>query len=149
MSVEENKAIVRRYFEGDRDGRDNIAIWDEICHPDMVLYISMMGPILGLEAIKQFSSAVHSAFSDFGIMVEDMVAEGDKVVARWTLRGNHSAPFAMPSGTIPPTGKRIAVTGISICELRDGKIVQEIVEGDWLGMMQQLGVIAAPGQAES
>ena len=142
MSTEDNKAIVRRYFEGDRDGRDNVAIWDEICHPDMVLYATIVPePIRGLEPIKQFTSAAHSAFSDFGITVEDLVAEDNKVVARWTMRGNHTAPLAMPSGTVPPTGNQVTVSGISVCELQDGWIVQEIVEGDWLGMLQQLGIV--------
>jgi predicted ester cyclase len=148
MSTEHNKAIVRRYFEGDRDGRDNVAVWDEICDPDMVLFASLLPePIRGLEPLKQFTTAAHSALSDFGITVEDLIADGDTVAARWTMRGTHTAPFAMPGLSLPPTGKQIAVSGISICRVAGGKLVEERVEADWMGMMQQLGAIPAPGQA--
>ena len=148
MSTEHNKAVVRRYFEGDRDGRDNIAVWDEVCDPSLVVIgAGFPEPIRGLDTVKQFTSAVHSAFSDFGLTVEDMVAEGDKVAARWTMRGTHTAPLALPGMSLPPTGKQIAVSGISICRVAGGKLVEERVEGDWMGMMQQLGAIPAPEQA--
>jgi predicted ester cyclase len=147
MSTEQNKAVVRRYYEGDRDGRDNVLVWDQICDPDIALFASILPqPMRGLEPLKQFTTAAHSAFSNFGIMVEDLIAEGDTVAARWTMRGTHIAPFPLPGGNLPPTGKQIAVSGMSICRLAAGKLVEERVEADWLGMMQQLGVIPAPGQ---
>ena len=61
------------------------------------------------------------------------------------MRGTHTAPMGMPGGTVPPTGKQIEVSGISFCRLSGGKIVEERVAADWLGMMQQLGVIPTPG----
>jgi predicted ester cyclase len=148
MSTEHNKAIVRRYFEGDRDGRDNVAVWDEICDRDMVVIgAGIPEPVRGLDAVKQFTTAVHSAFSNFGLSVEDLVADGDKVAARWTMRGTHTAPLALPGMSLPPTGKQIAVSGISICRVAGGKLIEEQVQGDWMGMMQQLGAIPASGQA--
>jgi predicted ester cyclase len=147
MSTEQNKAVVRRYFEGDHDGRDNVAVWDEICDHGMTVFgAGLPEPVKGLDAVKQFTTAIHSAFSDFGLTVEDLIADGDRVAARWIMRGTHSAPLALPGLSLPPTGKKIAVSGISICRLAGGKLVEERVEGDWMGMMQQLGAIPAPGQ---
>jgi predicted ester cyclase len=147
MPTEHNKVVVRRYFEGDRDGRDNTAVWDEVCDPNLVvLGAGLPEPVRGLDAVKQFTAAMHSAFSNFGLTVEDLIAEGDKVVARWMMRGTHTAPLALPGMSLPPTGKQIAVSGISICRVANGKLAEEVVQGDWMGLMQQLGAISAPGQ---
>jgi len=147
MSTEQNKAVVRRYFEGDRDGRDNVAVWDEICDRGLVVIgAGLPEPVRGLDAVKQFTTAMHSAFSNFGLTVEDLIADDDRVAARWIMRGTHNAPLALPGMNLPPTGKQIAVSGISICRVAGGKLVEELVQGDWMGMMQQLGAIPAPGQ---
>lgn len=104
MSIEENKAIVRRYFEGDGDGRDNVTVWDEICHPEMVLVAQLLGePMQGLGPIKDFTAATHRAFSGFRIVVEDLIAEKDKVAARWRMSGTHSATLAIPGGSLTPS----------------------------------------------
>ena len=147
MSTEQNKVVVRRYFEGDRDGRDNTAVWEEICDPDLVvLGAGLPEPVRGLGAVKLFTIAIHSAFSNFGLTVEDLIADGDRVAARWTMRGSHTAPLALPGMNLPPTGKQIAVSGMSICRVANGKLVEERVQGDWMGLMQQLGAIPSPGQ---
>lgn len=147
MSTEQNKAVVRRYFEGDRDGRDNVAVWDEVCDPSLVVIgAGLPEPVRGLDGVKQFTSAVHSAFSNFGLTVEDLIADGDRVAARWTMRGTHTAPLTLPGMSLPPTGKQITVSGISICRVAAGKLVEERVQGDWMGMMQQLGAIPSPEQ---
>lgn len=147
MSTEQNKAVVRRYFEGDRDGRDNVAVWDEICDRGLVVIgAGLPEPVRGLDAVKQFTTAMHSAFSNFGLTVEDLIADDDRVAARWIMRGTHTAALALPGMNLPPTGKQIAVSGISICRVAGGKLVEELVQGDWMGMMQQLGAIPAPGQ---
>lgn len=145
MSTDLNKKAVRRYFEGDGDGRDNTEIWDQVCDPSMVLYASILPePIHGLEPIKQFTATFHTALSGFHLTVDDMLADGDRVVARWTMRGKHTADLATPLMVVPPTGREIETSGISICKLAAGKLTEERVEGDWLGFMQQLGVIPSP-----
>jgi predicted ester cyclase len=73
-----------------------------------------------------------------------MVAEGDKVSARFTMRGTHEGEMR----GIAPTGKAVTMTGIDIIRLREGQMVEDRVEVDQLGMMQQLGVFSAPGQPE-
>ena len=87
--------------------------------------------------MKQLWTAQRAAFADLRVTIEDLVAEGDKVVKRFTLRGTHTGAFE----GLPPTGKQIMLDGITIVRLADGKI-QEIWEAyDMLGVLQQLGVI--------
>ena len=85
---------------------------------------------------------MHTAFPDIQMNVEDMIAEADKVVARVSVSGTHQGEFM----GIDPTGNRVAITGIDILRIADGKIVEHWGNFDDLGMMQQLGVIPEPGQ---
>jgi len=79
--------------------------------------------------------------SETRFTIEDQIAEGDRVATRVTLRAVHSGGDFQG---LPPTGKRIAVSGISIERIKDGKIVERRVDSDWWGMMQQLGLIPTP-----
>jgi predicted ester cyclase len=145
MTATTNKEIVRRYYEAGH--RNDLGAWDAICAPDMVLNPGFMPPVQGLEAIRQFTAGLHSAFGDdFFLSVDDLIAEGDTVAARWTEGGTHSGPLTTPDGNVvPPTGKRVALTGISIVRVADGKITEERVQADILGFMQQLGLVPPPG----
>jgi steroid delta-isomerase-like uncharacterized protein len=140
MSTEDNKALARHAYEA--LNQRNLALVDELCAPDIVDYNASM-IIQGLEAYKQFLSMYLTASPDLYFTIEDQVAEGDKVVTRYTARGTHLGPFM----GIPPTGKQVTVTGIGIIRVANGKIVEEWANGDNLGLLQQLGVIPAPGQA--
>jgi steroid delta-isomerase-like uncharacterized protein len=84
-----------------------------------------------------------AAFPDLNITVEDLIAEGDRVVARWTLRGTHQGA----SLGMPPTGKQVTMPGISVVRLAGGKSAEQWVIHDQLGMLQQLGLVPAPAQA--
>ena len=95
-----------------------------------------------LEQYKQLVTMYFSAFPDLHLTIEDQIAEGDKVVTRWTARGTHQGPFM----GIPPTGKRAVVTGIAIDRFANGKFVENWNNGDDLGLLQQLGVVPVPGQ---
>ena len=81
-----------------------------------------------------------TAFPDLHLTIEDMFGEGDRVVGRYTYRGTHKGDFM----GIPPTGKQVAVTGISIMRVANGKFLEEWINTD---LMQQLGVVSVPGQA--
>ena len=119
-----------------------MALIDEVYSPDYVGH-ETSGPVHGQEGLKQYIMMYRTAFPDAHYTVEDQIAEGDKVVTRWSGRGTHQGPLM----GIPPTGKQGTVTGISIDRFEGGKIVETWTELDALGMMQQLGVIPAPGQA--
>jgi predicted ester cyclase len=87
--------------------------------------------------MKQGLTRAQAAFSDISITVEDQIAEGDKVVSRWTIRGTHKGEYM----GIAPTGKQVTITGISIYRIEKGKIVEDWANSDMLGMLQQLGAI--------
>jgi predicted ester cyclase len=93
--------------------------------------------------MKQFFAMAHSAFPDFHSTLEDMFAEGDKVVQRFTARGTHKGEWM----GIAPTGKQMTCPGIAIHRITGGKIVEGWTSMDMLGVMVQLGVVPPPGQA--
>ena len=135
MSIEENKSIVRRFFEvgpskGDLDAAN------ELLAPDFFLHVPMpCSP--GVRGIDEVVSACRAAFQDLQVTVEDMVTEGDMVAARFTARGVHNGAFM----GLPPTGKPITMTGMEIFRLENGKIAELWGEANLLGLMQQLGIL--------
>jgi predicted ester cyclase len=146
MSAEANKEIARRYFEAGE--RDDLAAWDDLCAPGMVLYLpGLPEPVRGLEGVRQFTATFHSAFTGYRLRISELIAEGDRVECRLTMGGTHTAPLISPAGVIPPTGKGFAVDTTSFLRLADGRIVEERVEMDLAEMMRQLGVSGVPGAA--
>jgi steroid delta-isomerase-like uncharacterized protein len=144
MSIEENKAIVRRFFE-ELLSTDNFAVADEILSPDFRFYFAGSPVAMDLESYMEFLVARRAAFPDRRFVVEDMIAEGDKVSARFTMRGTHKGEFR----GIAPSGTELTMTGIDMIRLSEGKMVEDRVEVDQLGMMQQLGAVTSPQQAEA
>ena len=143
MSIEENKAVVRRFFV-ELLSTDNFAVADELLSPDFRFYFAGSPEPMDLKSYKEFLVARRAAFPDRRFVVEDMIAEGYKVSARFTMRGAHKGELR----GIAPSGREVTMTGIDIIGLAEGKMVEDRVEVDQLGMMQQLGVIASPRQAE-
>ena len=142
MSTEENKALDRRFAE-EVWNRGNLAVVDELMSADFDGHDPTMPA--GREGFKQFVLMYRSAFPDIHITIEDQIAEGDKVVSRWTARGTHQGELM----GIPPTGKQATVTGINIERFANGKFIEEWSNFDALGLLQQLGVVPIPGQANS
>jgi steroid delta-isomerase-like uncharacterized protein len=138
MSTEDNKAHVRRGFEA--VNQKNLAVFDELLTPDVVFHTAST-TMQGLEAYKQFLSMYMTAFPDLHFTIEDMIAEGDTVVARFTTHGTHQGNFM----GIPPTGKQGNGTGIFIDRIVNGKAVEQWFNTDDLGLLQQLGVIPPMG----
>ena len=141
MSLEENKTIVRRMYE-EILNEGNLALADEIIALDAVSHdpAAPPGSLPGPEGFKRVVRMLQSAFPDHHTTIEEMIAEGDKVVMRGTLSGTHRGDFL----GIPPTGKHFTMTQIHIFRLVDGKVTDHWVNRDDLGMMQQLGVIPVP-----
>ena len=138
---EQNKTIVRETFE-EVWNRGNLAILDERLVSDYAGH-STTTETSGPEGGKQFVAMMRSAFPDFHYIVEDEIAEGDRVVNRWTARGTHQGAFQ----GIPPTGKQFTITGISIYRVANGKIVEGWTSADMLSLLQQLGAVPAPGES--
>lgn len=146
MSTEENKAVVRRWFD-EVISQGNLETVDLIClqcHPGFIVLNGIVdSPPPGLEGVKALVKYFHSAFPDLHFNIEEQIAEGNKVVSRLSIHGTHKGDFM----GMPPTGKTINFSAISIWEVADGKLVQERVNWDGLGALQQLGAIPAPAQA--
>jgi len=100
---------------------------------------------MDLEQYKEFLVARRAAFPDRRFVIEDMIAEEDKVSARFTMWGTHKGEFR----GLAPSGREVTMSGIDMIRLAEGKMVEDRVEVDQLGMMQQLGVIASPQQTKA
>ena len=142
MSTEENKAKQLRVWE-EIVNKGNMAVADELFATDYLYHGPVGMEFKGPEGLKQLITMFHNALSDFNVTVEDMFAEGDKVVSRITGRGKHTGELM----GIAPTGKQTAVPGIIITRWVDGKEVETWEMLDMLGLMQQLGVVPPMGQA--
>jgi steroid delta-isomerase-like uncharacterized protein len=146
MSAEENKAMARRYWdEGWNTG--NVAMFDEIFAPDIIFHPDWGPAARGIESHKQGPTIWRTAFPDFHATIEDIFAEGDKVVVRWTVRGTHRGNLELGSMgmTVPPTGKHISFAGMDIFHFRGGKSVELWRNWDRAGLYQQLGVVPPAG----
>jgi len=139
MSTEENKANVRRFTDG--FNQKNVAVIDELCTPDYVNHDPANPQVRSREDYKQWFTELSAAFPDLHFTIDDILAEGDKVAYRFTLRATHSGSWRGAA----PTGKSITVTGTAIARIRDGKFAEDWVNTDALGLVQQLGLIPSMG----
>ena len=130
MSTEENKAIVRRYFEEFHNSRED-AILKEIMVTDLV------------EPTRTVTRMLFTAFPDYRIRIDEQIAEEDKVATVWTGSGTHQGEWESPAGGIAPTGNRVRWEATTTLQLSEGK-VSEVIASSWdhLGILQQLGAVA-------
>jgi predicted ester cyclase len=141
MSTNVNTATGQRFFE-DMLGKANWALADEILSKDIVMHHpSSPQPVAGAQAVVGFLGAFRAGFPNMSMKVELAFGEGDMVAVRWRMSGTHTAELF----GIPPTGKPVSVVGISLLRFANGKVVEDWVSEDSLGLMQQIGVIPAMG----
>ena len=140
MSTEQNKSIVRRWVE-EGWNKGNLAVVDQVYAPNYVQHEPAPETVNSSEALKQQVGMFLTGFPDLHFTIEDLIAEGDKVVWRLNSKGTQTGPFM----GIPATGKTAYVTGIVIFRLENSRIVEGWVNIDSLGLLQQLGVIPMPG----
>jgi steroid delta-isomerase-like uncharacterized protein len=138
MSLEENKALVRRFVE-EVQCRHNLAALDELYSPDFVDRSGMTDPP-NLESVRRFFGGMFAAFPDMRFTIRQQIAEGDKVVTHKTFHGTHLGPFM----GIPATGKAVTIDVMDIYTVIGGRITEHWTVGDMLGMLQQLGVAPEP-----
>ena len=137
---EQNKSVVRRLFD-ELWNKGNMQVADEIIAPTYQHHDSSSPDFgKGPEGEKKRVNLYRNAFHDLRLNIEDLYADGETVMARWSCRGVHKGDL---SG-IAPTGKQFAITGVTICRFTDGKIVEGYVNWDALGLMRQLGVVPEP-----
>jgi steroid delta-isomerase-like uncharacterized protein len=135
MSIETNKALVRQYVESVWNRRDLEAL--EALTSSGFTYVLAGKPGIDHAGMQQFLAMIHSAFPDWRVEIEDLVAEGGTVAVRWRGEVTHQGVFH----GIAPTGRRITVTGINFYRVEDGKVTAEWEQTDSLGMLQQLGAL--------
>ncbi len=140
MSTEENKALVQQLFH--LQERGDLSTVDQFITPNWVNHDPSLPPLQGYEGFKQLTMLFRSAFPDLHTEIEDMLAEGDKVAARIRFRATNTGSFQ----GMPATGKAVDVTATGIFRVVDGKVTDNWVNLDVLGLLQQLGVVPAPGQ---
>lgn len=137
MSGEQDKALVRQFVAA-ADSLD-FTTATACLSPHVVVHLAGMSSAMDFPTFFQFGQMWHAAFPDEQTVFEDQIAEGDKVVSRMRSRATHTGPFQ----GIPPTGKRIEVTGIWIDRIADGKIVERWGVVDMMSVLQQLGLVPA------
>ena len=116
---EANKALVRRFYD-EVSNQGRIEVIDQICTPDFITHSPPSGTAPNPEGMKQMVGIVRSAFPDWNITVEEMISEGNTVVARITIRGTHTGDFL----GIPATGKAFAVKGMDLLHVVDGRATE-------------------------
>jgi len=134
--TELNKAVIRRFVE-EVQNEKNWDTFDELNADDFVNLSSPPGVPSDKEGGKMFLGAFISAFPDSYVTIEDMIAEGDRVVTKKTFNGTHTGEL----NGIPPTGKPVSIQYVDIMRLRDGQIVEHWLSMDQLSFMQQLGLV--------
>jgi C-1 hydroxylase len=133
MSVEDNKTLIRRYVE--TWNRGDLKALSEFWSPKMVHYTRTQAH--GIDAVKGIIGSFMSAFPDLRWEIDDIVAEGDKVVTRMTAHGTHKGSYM----GLPPTNKEINCNVLGIARFDDGKIVEHWGVTDELAMMSQIGIL--------
>ena len=136
MSIEENKALVWREYELGVNPK-NFSVRDDVLASDFIAHFPGQPPIHGIDGFREFTSAFFNAFPDLTTTIEDLLAEGDRVAVRQTWRGTHTSEFLH----IPATGKQVTFTSTEIYRVSGGKLAEEWVELDMLGLLQQLGAM--------
>src|SRR5437867_2713059 len=134
MKLEHNKAIIRGYMS-EVLNKGNLAAFDGYFSPDVVMNNSkdLKRQLAGIQSLR-------SAFPDFQLVIEDQIAEGDKVVTRVTFQGTHRGEFRGAA----PTGKQVRYSGIAIDRIVDGKVVEMWHIADTLALLQQIGALPSP-----
>jgi steroid delta-isomerase-like uncharacterized protein len=135
--LQKNKSIAQRFLDA-LWNTQNYAVVDELLASDYDGHSSTV--IDGPEGAKQFVPILRSAFPDFKFTVVDQVAEGDRVATRWIIRGTHHGEFQ----GVPPTGRKVEISGITIFRVADGVLVDGWTNEDLLGLLQQLGAAPEP-----
>ncbi|MGB6598621.1 MAG: ester cyclase [Candidatus Acidiferrum sp.] len=142
---EQFKASVRRLFE-EVWNKGNVAVADELFAPTYTHHDSATPDVgRGPEGEKKRVTLYRNAFPDIRFTIEDMLVEGETVVARWSCRGTHKGEL----NGIAPTGKQFNITGVSIARFTNCKMFEGYVNWDALALMQQLGVVPELGKAQA
>jgi predicted ester cyclase len=144
MSTEANKAVARRYFDEFLNEGKGV-IGDDLFATNYRSHFPGSPGPLDKQEHDHVTITFFTAFPDGHFTVEDVIAEGDKVVSRYTFRGTHQGSWTAALGT-PPTGKHVTLSGNEIFRIADGRIVEQWALFDVIGALRQFGVVPPAGQ---
>lgn len=136
-ATKRNARYLQAYNDGDWDAID------ETCTTDYVLHEPPNPDTIGIQAHREATAALRQAFPDMLLSIDDQIEEGDRVAVRWTMTGTHTG--ASPAIPVPPTGKHVRITGCAIDRVVDGMVAETWNHMDYLGLLQQLGVVPPMG----
>ena len=138
MSIEANKATVRRLYD-EFWNAEQLEAANALFHPDYVFDEGYGAGAPSVEAMKETAVFWHRVLPNIHFTIEDMIAEGETVVARWTARGAHQGDWEMELGTVPASGQATTTPGTSSYYLRDGKIIRDENHIDFVSLLKQMG----------
>lgn len=142
MSIEENKALARRWYAevwNEPDLGHVMQAVEELHIAELVDHNPLQGQPPGIDGLKYMVGGLRQSYPDMRFDIDLLLAENDKVVGRWTMYATNTKPLLIAGG-IPPTGKAVKITGMDILRIADGKIVEMWHQEDVMSMMQQLGL---------
>jgi predicted ester cyclase len=142
MSLEELKTKIRHAGE-EAWYKGNLDAFDEVYADDYVSHRTPFPDAIGLEAVKQYVADTRLAYSDIQMIYDEWIGEGDAIAYRYHIRMKHTG--TSPSLPIPPTGKELTLQGCLVAHVKDGKVIEEWEYSDYLGFLQQLGVVPPLG----
>lgn len=137
MSGDPKQNMQRLIEEAYNNG--NFEVLDELIDPGYLRYQSPMKKVEGLADYRAFIKEVRDAYSNFRMEIEEILMEGNKTVTRLVLSGKHTGKT--PTIQAPPTGREVSMKGCTVSTWKDGKIVEETVYNDYMGLTQQFGVM--------
>ena len=143
MSTSDNKNIVRRQWFEDFWDNGNIDAANDLFTSDYALHLSGSPAPIDRDGAKEVVKMFNATFPDLKHEVNELIGEGDTIVARWTVRGTHQGEFQ----GIAPTGKQIVLPGTTVHHMADGKIAETWLTFDNLDLLQQLGAVPQPSHA--
>jgi predicted ester cyclase len=138
-----DKELSRRLYE-EVFGRGNFAAADEIMDPHCVSHGPGVPPLVGTDPIKQQGMRLRTAIPDLQVILQDQVAQGDRVASRWTGRGTHSGQLMLPTGAVPATGHEISFDEMRVDRFFNGRIVESWFIPDRMTLWQQFGILPKP-----
>jgi len=143
LTEEEAEALFEPYLKIYNEG--NLAIADDVIHPEFVLHhCNFPEDLVGIDAFKAFIANNAAAFPDFKLTFDKIITKGDKIVTLWTAEGTNTGPL----GELPPTGKKVRISGLAISRIADGKFAEEWLYFNFLDFYQQLGFTLIPPQGQ-
>jgi predicted ester cyclase len=144
MTTEELKAKITRAMD-EVYNKGNLDVVDDTAAASLVVHNPPFPDVVGREAYKQYITGFRAVYSGLHMTFDEVIGERNTTVVRWTLRGTHTGQsLTFP---IPPTGKQVTITGCLITHWAEGRVVEHWIHGNYLGVLQQLGVIPSMGKA--